>query len=93
MYAPTCREGRNASTADGTADHRRQNLHQRRIDESVLSRHRRQLTSLLREIEGTEVGPLERYTHTFVSPQPTTFFRSTGFVALLGTGKKRCHFN
>lgn len=49
------RDGRGASADDGTADHRRQNLHQRRRDETVLSQHRRQLTNLLHEIEGTEV--------------------------------------
>ncbi|CAB1104757.1 unnamed protein product [Ectocarpus sp. CCAP 1310/34] len=49
------RDGRRASTVDGAADHRRQNLHQRRLNESVLSQHRRQLTELLREIEDTKV--------------------------------------
>lgn len=69
-YAPpTRREGRRASAADGTADHRQQNLHQRRLDESVLSRHRRQLTSLLREIEGAKVGALGSYMYS-----PTRFF-------------------
>lgn len=53
------RDGRRASTVDGAADHRRQNLHQRRLNESVLSQYRRQLTELLREIQDTKVcsGP------------------------------------
>ncbi|CAM9481074.1 unnamed protein product, partial [Ectocarpus sp. 8 AP-2014] len=50
------RDGRRASTVDGAADHRRQNLHQRRLNESVLSQHRRQLTELLREIEDTKLS-------------------------------------
>lgn len=40
---------------DGTADHRRQNMYRRKLDESVLSKYRRHLTSLLRQIGDTEV--------------------------------------
>lgn len=49
------RDGRRATTAEGAADHRRQNLHQRRINESVLSQHRRQINDLLVDIDGTKV--------------------------------------
>lgn len=49
------RGGRTASTKDGAANHKRQNLYKRRLDESVLSQHQRQITAILRDIRDTEV--------------------------------------
>ncbi|CAM9205488.1 unnamed protein product, partial [Hapterophycus canaliculatus] len=77
------RDGRRATTADGIADHRRQNVHQRRINESVLSQHRRQINGLLDDIEGTKVR------HIFcVKPNDefcSSFFDGTALLRQLST--------
>ncbi|CAM9416878.1 unnamed protein product [Scytosiphon promiscuus] len=77
------RDGRSATTADGTADHRKQNVHQRRMNESVLSQHRRQINALLEDIDGTKVRHI-------LSVKPNNqrsadFFDDTTFLRQLST--------